>query len=93
MRRHADAAQRVAQIVAENRQKHPPGLIDAMRVAADGLGKGLVDGLVEACDVLKVVQIRSGHTIAPESKNAGTKRRYSETTSLRLNPEPTRPTP
>ena len=64
----------------------------SMCVAGDGLGKRLVHRLVETRNIAEVIQIGDGHAFAPESEYGGAKSTgYSETTSLRLNPEATRP--
>ena len=45
--------------MAEDRQEQAARLLDAIRVTTDGLGERLVERLVEAVDVLNVVDVES----------------------------------
>jgi hypothetical protein len=60
--------------VAEDGQEQVARLVDAFRVAADGLRDRLVDRLVEAREVVNVALVRLRPAVAPQPQHAGTQR-------------------
>jgi len=68
---HSNRIQGVAQVVAEDREEHLPRLVDALRVTVYATGKRLIQRLVEACDVVNVVQVRLRKTFSPQAQRAG----------------------
>src|SRR5688572_16306414 len=57
--------------MTEDRQEHPPRLINPVRVAGNRLGQRLVDCLVKPSQIIEVMFIRAWFAFPPKPKNAG----------------------
>ena len=57
--------------MTEDGQEHVPSLIDATGITGNGFGDRLIDGLVEAGEVINIAIVGRGRTVVPKPKHAG----------------------